>query len=79
MAGDERIVTRAGRTGLLATEGVIDSPGERRFRGATIVTINFARRRDKVSRSQAAWLKKRWNLHQCPLPMLPLEKITSVI
>ena len=29
--------------------------------------------------SQAAWLKKRWNRDQCPLPTLPPEKMTSVM
>ena len=29
--------------------------------------------------SQAAWLKKRWNRDQWPLPTLPPEKMTSVM
>ena len=43
-----------------ATEGVVDGPGEGGIAfGARIVTTNLARRMEKVSMSQAAWLKKR--------------------
>ena len=42
--------------------------------GARIVTTNLARRMEKVSMSQAAWLKKRWNRDQCPSPTRPLEE-----
>ncbi len=42
-----------------ATEGVVDGPEEGGAPGARIVTTNLARRREKVSMSQAAWLKKR--------------------
>ena len=44
-----------------------------------IVTTSLAKVMEKVSMSQAAWLKKRWNRDQCPLPTWPLEKMTSVM
>ena len=47
--------------------------------GARIVTTSLAKDMEKVSMSQAAWLKKRWNRDQWPLPTLPLEKMTSVM
>ena len=62
----------------LATEGVIDGP-EEGGAGARIVTTSLARHMEKVSMSQAAWLKKRWNRDQCPLPTWPPEKMTSVM
>jgi hypothetical protein len=40
---------------------------------------SLAKNPEKVSMSQEAWLKKRWNRDQCPLPTWPLEKITSVM
>ena len=51
----------------------------RRAPGARIVRTSLVKHREKVSISQAAWLKKRWNRDQCPLPTLPLEKMTSVM
>jgi hypothetical protein len=47
--------------------------------GARTVIANLASAMEKVSMSQAAWLKKRWNRDQCPLPTWPLEKMTSVM
>src|SRR3954467_10616437 len=44
-----------------------------------MVATSLARDIEKVSRSQAAWLKKRWNRHQWPMPTLPQEKMTSVM
>ena len=41
-----------------ATEGVVDGP-EEGVPWVRIVTTNLARRMEKVSISQAAWLKKR--------------------
>jgi hypothetical protein len=34
---------------------------------------------EKVSMSQAAWLKKRWNRAQWPMPTRPPEEMTSVM
>ena len=59
--GDERVVMHAGAVEgqpAFATEGVVDGP-EEGGTGARIVTTNLARRMEKVSMSQAAWLKKR--------------------
>jgi hypothetical protein len=42
-------------------------------------TTSSASNRAKASRSQAAWLKKRWNRDQWPSPTLPPEKIISVM
>ena len=47
--------------------------------GARIVTTILARAIEKVSISQAAWLKKRWNRAQWPMPTWPPEKMTSVM
>jgi hypothetical protein len=47
--------------------------------GARIVTTSLAKDMEKVSMSQAAWLKKRWNRDQCPLPTFPPETMTSVM
>jgi hypothetical protein len=44
-----------------------------------MVTTSLAKDKEKVSMSQAAWLKKRWKRDQCPFPTFPLEKMTSVM
>ena len=59
--GDEGVVIHPGAVEgqpAFATEGVVDGP-EEGGAGARIVTTNLARRMEKVSMSQAAWLKKR--------------------
>ncbi len=59
--GDEGVVMHAGAVEgqpAFATEGVIDRPVSV-APGKKIVTTSFARHMEKVSMSQAAWLKKR--------------------
>ena len=78
--GDERVVMHAGAVEgqpAFATEGVVDGP-EKGGAWGGYRDHQLARRMEKVSMSQAAWLKKRWNRDQCPSPTWPLEKMTSV-
>ena len=79
--GDQRVVVHAGAVEgqpAFAAEGVIDGPEEGGARGEDR-DDHLGQAMEKVSMSQAAWLKKRWNRDQCPLPTLPPEKMTSVM